>query len=294
MSYRDDREGVTGDVEPPKLLDQVRQRLRVKHYSLRTEQAYVGWIRRFILANGKRHPREMGEREVEAFLTVLATKGHVAAGTQNQALSALLFLYREVLKTDLPWMASVVRAKRPRRIQAVLSRAGVTRVRAAREGRARGMGGRVVEAFRSVLATKGHVAAGTQHQSLAALRFLYREVLKTDVPWMESVVRAKRPRRIPAVLSREEVTRLLAAMEGQGWLMAALLYGTGMRLMECIRLRVKDVDFGRGEIVVRNGKGGKDRRAPLPLRLRTPPQAALESARLQHAGDLAAGLSEVR
>src|SRR3546814_563141 len=99
MSYRDDREGVTGDVEPPKLLDQVRQRLRVRHYSLRTEQAYVGWIRRFILANGKRHPREMGEREVEAFLTVLATKGHVAAGTQNQALSALLFLYREVLKT---------------------------------------------------------------------------------------------------------------------------------------------------------------------------------------------------
>src|SRR3546814_9234263 len=114
MSYRDDREGVTGDVEPPKLLDQVRQRLRVKHYSLRTEQAYVGWIRRFILANGKRHPREMGEREVEAFLTVLATKGHVAAGTQNKALSALLFVYREVLKTDLPWMESVVRAKRTR------------------------------------------------------------------------------------------------------------------------------------------------------------------------------------
>src|SRR3546814_6328474 len=158
MSYRDDREGVTGDVEPPKLLDQVRQRLRVKHYSLRTEQAYVGWIRRFILANGKRHPRAMGEREVEAFLTVLATQGHVAAGTQNQALSALLFLYREVLKTDLPWM--------------------------------------------------------------------------------ESVVRAERPRRIPAVLSREEVTRLLAAMEGQGRLMAALLYGPGMRLMECIRMRV--------------------------------------------------------
>src|SRR3546814_4777596 len=100
MSYRDGREGVTGDAEPPKLLDQVRQRLRLKHYSLRTEQAYVGWVRRFILANGKRHPREMGEREVEAFLTLLATRGNVAAGTQNQALSALLFLYREVLKTE--------------------------------------------------------------------------------------------------------------------------------------------------------------------------------------------------
>lgn len=213
MHYRDDREGVTGKMAPPKLLDQVRQRLRVKHYSLRTEQAYVGWIRRFILANGKRHPRGMGKREIEAFLTVLATKRNVAAGTQNQALAALLFLYREVMKVELPWM--------------------------------------------------------------------------------ESVVRAKRPRRIPAVLSREEVARLLAAMEGPAWLMAALLYGTGMRLTECIRLRVKDVDFERGEIVVRNGKGGKDRRVPLPLRLREPLQAAIERTCMQHAADLAEGLGEV-
>ncbi len=212
MSYRVEREGVTGKVGRPMLLEQVRQRLRVKHYSVRTEQAYVGWIRRFILANGKRHPRDMGEREVEAFLTVLATKGNVAAGTQNQALSALLFLYREVLKLELPWM--------------------------------------------------------------------------------ENVVRAKRPRRIPAVLSREEVTRLLAALEGPAWLMAALLYGTGMRLMECIRLRIKDVDFDRGEIVVRNGKGGKDRRVPLPLRLRESLRAAIEHACLLHASDLADGLGE--
>src|SRR3546814_10992750 len=110
---------------------------------------------------------------------------------------------------------------------------------------------------------------------------------------MESVVRAKRPRQIPAVLSREEVTRLLAAMEGQGWLMAALLYGTGMRLTECIRLRVKDVDFGRGEIVVRNGKGGKARRVPLPLRLREPLQPAIERARLQHEVALAERFAEV-
>lgn len=213
MNYGSNQEGVTGKVGPPMLLDQVRQRLRVKHYSMRTEQAYVGWIRRFILANGKRHPRDMGEREVEAFLTLLATKGNVAAGTQNQALSALLFLYREVLKLELPWM--------------------------------------------------------------------------------ENVVRAKRPRRIPVVLSREEVTRLLSALDGQLWLMAALLYGTGMRLMECIRLRVKDVDFGRGEIVVRDGKGGKDRRVPLPLRLREPLQAAIERACLLHAPDLVDGLGEV-
>ncbi|MDN5781464.1 MAG: integron integrase [Luteimonas sp.] len=214
MSYGTNREGVTKElVGPPKLLDRVRQRLRVKHYSVRTEQAYVGWIRRFILANGKRHPREMGEREVEAFLTLLATKGNVAAGTQSQALSALLFLYREVLKLELPWM--------------------------------------------------------------------------------ENVVRAKRPRRIPVVLSRDEVTRLLSAMEGPTWLMAALLYGTGMRLMECLRLRMKDVDFGRGEIMVRDGKGGKDRRVPLPLRLREPLQAAIEHACLLHGSDLVDGLGEV-
>src|SRR3546814_9377374 len=102
------------------------------------------------------------------------------------------------------------------------------------------MGEREVEAFLTLRATRGNVAAGTQNQALSALLFLSREVLKTELPWMESVVRAKRPRRIPAVLSRAEVTRLLAAMEGQGWLMAALLYGTGMRLTECIRLRVKD------------------------------------------------------
>ncbi len=198
---------------PPRLLDQVRAALRVRHYSRRTEQAYVGWIRRFILANGKRHPAGMGAAEVEAFLTVLATRHEVAAGTQNQALAALLFLYREVLGIDLPWM--------------------------------------------------------------------------------EDVVRAKRPRRIPVVLSRGEVTSLLAVLEGQAWLMAALLYGTGMRLMECLRLRVKDVDFARNEIVVRDGKGGKDRRVPLPQRLREALQAAMERTRVLHAGDLAQGAGEV-
>lgn len=224
MGYGSKDGGVTGNRgavvgsgrgrgKTPGLLAQVRQRLRVKHYSVRTEAAYVGWIRRFILANGRRHPREMGEREVEAFLILLATKHDVAAGTQNQALAALLFLYREVLKVDLPWM--------------------------------------------------------------------------------ENVVRAKRPRRIPVVLSRDEVMRLLSAMEGQAWLMAALLYGTGMRLMECVRLRVKDVDFGRGEIVVRSGKGGKDRRVPLPRKLREPLQAAIERACLLHASDTEAGLGEV-
>lgn len=221
MSYTPIPEGVTGlgdmagasGASPPRLLDQVRARMRVRHYSKRTEQAYLGWIRRFILANGRRHPRDMGGPEVEAFLTQLATTGKVAAGTQNQALSALLFLYREILGVDLPWM--------------------------------------------------------------------------------ENVIRAKRPRRIPTVLSREEVDRLLAGLDGQQWLMAALLYGTGMRLMECLRLRVKDVDFARKEIVVRDGKGGKDRRVPLPNRLREPLHAAIERVRILHLHDLGEGYGAV-
>lgn len=214
MSYTGAKEGVTGAAERgPTLLEEVRRAIRVRHYSKRTEQAYVGWIRRFVIATGRRHPRELGGREVEAFLTRLASDHDVAAGTQNQALAALLFLYKEVLKVDLPWM--------------------------------------------------------------------------------EDVVRAKRPRRIPAVLSREETARLLAVLDGQPWLMAALLYGTGMRLMECMRLRVKDVDFARNEIVVRDGKGGKDRRVPLPQRLREALAAAVERARVLHVHDVAQGVGEV-
>jgi integron integrase len=212
MGYTDKDAGVSG-TGGPRLLDQVRRRLRVRHYSLRTEQAYVGWIRRFILANGKRHPRDMGGPEVERFLTTLATEGRVAAGTQNQALAALLFLYREVLEVELPWM--------------------------------------------------------------------------------ESMVRAKRPQKIPVVLSRDEVRRMLAVLEGAPWLMAAMLYGTGMRLMECTRLRVKDVDFGRGEICVRDGKGGKDRRVPLPLKLRDPLLERVERVRVVHERDQADGVAPV-
>ncbi|MEP7187048.1 MAG: integron integrase [Rhodanobacter sp.] len=212
MNYAGESEGVTG-ARTPRLLDQVRARLRLRHYSLRTEQAYVGWIRRFILANGKRHPREMGAAEVEGFLSFLATDGKVAAGTQNQALSALLFLYREVLAIELPWM--------------------------------------------------------------------------------ETMVRAKRPQRVPVVLSREEVTRLLAVMNGAHALMASLLYGSGMRLMECVRLRLKDVDFSLNQICVRDGKGGKDRHVPLPQRLRELLRAQLERASLIHQLDLSAGHGNV-
>ena len=221
MSYRpksgvlsgNETTAVARPPRPPRLLDQVRDRCRLKHYSLRTERVYLYWIKRFILANRKRHPRDMGVVEVEAFLSSLATRDDVAASTQNQALSALLFLYRQVLGIELPWM--------------------------------------------------------------------------------ESVVRAKRPQKIPVVLSRDEVARLLALLDGQVWLMAGLLYGAGMRLMECVRLRVKDVDFGRNEICVRNGKGGKDRRVPLPRRLRERLREQVERVRVIHGQDLLLGLGEV-
>ena len=216
MSYDRESGGMgRGDAESqkPRLLEEVRRRLRVKHYSLRTEAVYLGWIKRFVLANGRRHPRDMGVAEIEAFLSTLAVQGQVAASTQNQALSALLFLYREVLAIELPWM--------------------------------------------------------------------------------ENVVRAKRPRRLPVVLSRGEVQALLMRLDGRTWVLASLLYGTGMRLMECLRLRVKDVDFARNEVTVRNGKGGKDRRTVLPTSLLEPLQREVERARSLHAEDLLAGFGAV-
>jgi integron integrase len=198
---------------PPKLLDQVRDKIRVKHYSIRTETQYVQWIRRFILFHGKRHPKEMGAAEVEAFLTHLAVKGGVSASTQNQALSALLFLYREVLGIELPWL--------------------------------------------------------------------------------DDVVRAKKPQRLPSVLTRAEVTSVLECMDGVYGLMARLLYGTGMRLMEVCRLRVKDVDFGQREILIREGKGAKDRVTMLPDTLVQPLQAFLLKRRRLYEEDVGKDMAEV-
>lgn len=203
----------TSAQKAPRLLDEVRARLRLKHYSLRTEQAYLYWIRRYILANGKRHPRELNGVAVEGFLSQLATKDKVAASTQGQALSAILFLYREVLAIQLPWM--------------------------------------------------------------------------------ENVVRAKQSQRVPVVLSASEVVRLLARLSGREWVMASLLYGTGMRLMECVRLRAKDVDFDRNEITVRDGKGSKDRRTMLPGRLRDALQRQRACVQAIHERDLEAGFGEV-
>ena len=197
----------------PRLLDRLRGAIRRLHYSRRTEEAYIHWTKRFIYFHGKRHPSELGEVAVTAFLNYLATDRKVAAATQNQALSALLFLYKQTLGMELDWL--------------------------------------------------------------------------------DGLVRAKRPQRMPVVLTSDEVGKLLDALDGIQWLMASLLYGTGMRLMECLRLRVKDIDFGYNQIVVRDGKGEKDRITMLPERLIEPLKNQLERARKLHDADLREGFGEV-
>lgn len=199
--------------EPPKLLDQVRNAIRARHYSRRTEEAYVHWIRRYILFHGKRHPRDLGASHVTAFLTSLAVRDRVAASTQNQALSGVLFLYRVVLRQDI-----------------------------------------------------GEI----QHAP-----------------------RAKTPHHVPVVLSSGDVRRVLESLAGVPRLVASLLYGAGLRLQECLELRVKDLDFERREITVRRGKGQKDRRVMLPDTLREPLRAHMETVRAQHASDLVLGWGRV-
>jgi integron integrase len=201
------------ETTPPRLLERTRNALRMRHYSLRTEEAYLGWIRRFVLFHQRRHPAAMGAEEVNAFLTHLATRESVASSTQSQALSALVFLYRHVLDRPLPRL--------------------------------------------------------------------------------EDLVRAHRPRRLPVVLTRDEVRGLLARMHGTPRLVATLLYGTGLRLLEALRLRVKDLDFASRVILVRDGKGRKDRRTMLPLVLMDPLKLHLDAVRQLHERDRAEGFGEV-
>ncbi|ROH93571.1 integron integrase [Stagnimonas aquatica] len=199
----------------PKLLDQVRLRMRAKHYSLRTEQSYLHWIKRFILFHGKRHPRDMGAPEVEAFLTALAVELKVAAATQNLALAAVLFLYREILGVDLPWL--------------------------------------------------------------------------------DGVTRAKKPERLPVVLGTSEVQRLLQNLgdDRPSALLVRLLYGTGLRLMEGLRLRVQDFDLERKQLTVRHGKGGKDRVTVLPQSLLLPLKQHLDERKQLFDRDVLAGVGSV-
>lgn len=197
----------------PRLMDQVRDILRVRHYSYRTEQQYVGWIRRYILYHGRKHPRDLGPDDLRAFLTYLAVERDVAAATQAQALAALLFLYRHVLRIDLPWVGNVVRARRPKKL--------------------------------------------------------------------------------PVVLSRTEARRVLEELRGDYALAASLLYGSGLRLMEALRLRVKDLDLERRELIVRGGKGNKDRVSIIPLALVEPLRRHINHLREAHAEALARGYGGV-
>ena len=197
----------------PRLLDQVRNKLRVMHYSYRTEEAYVPWVKQYILFSGKRHPRDLGKKELEKFLTYLAVDRKVAASTQNQALSAILFLYQQVLGIDLEWL--------------------------------------------------------------------------------DNVVRAKKPENIPVVLTQAEVEALFDHLSGKYWLMASLMYGSGLRVTECLRLRIQDVDFGYRQIIVRNGKGGKDRLTPLPDVLEAPLRLQIQEAMKVHRKDVVEGYGEV-
>lgn len=206
--------GSTVSPDSPKLLERVRSRLRLLHYSMRTELAYMQWIKRYVVFHRKRHPAEMGKAEVEAFLSDLAIERNVSAATQNQALSALLFLYREVLEMELPWL--------------------------------------------------------------------------------EDVVRAKKPARLPTVLTRAETVALLAQVqEGETRLVVQLLYGSGLRLLEALRLRVKDVDLARKELLVRDGKGGKDRVTMIPAQLVTQLQRQIAWRKLLHESDVAEGRGDV-
>ncbi len=196
----------------PRLLDQLRSAIRLRHYSIRTEQSYVHWVRRYVLFHGKRHPAEMGADEVTRFLSHLAVDRHVSASTQNQALAAILFLYRHVLGIELPWL--------------------------------------------------------------------------------NDVVRAKRPVRIPVVFTRDEVRRLLAPLEGTVWLMASLIYGAGLRVSECVHLRTKDVDFHYCQLIVRDSKGQKDRVTVLPSALIEPLRTHLARVKTLHELDLKDGFGE--
>lgn len=197
----------------PKLLDHAREQIRLRHYSIRTEESYLGWMRRFIRFHQFRHPMDLGPNEVESFLSSLVMEGDVASATQAQALSALLFMYRIVIGVDMPWL--------------------------------------------------------------------------------DEIVRARRPKRLPTVLTEDEVRRLLSRLDDEMWLVASVLYGGGLRLMEAIRLRVKDIDLERHAITVRSGKGDKDRNTVLPDSLVTALRAQIARVRERHNLDMAAGVANV-
>ena len=213
MNMKNDQNNTRNTTKKPRLLDQVRDILHAKHYSIRTEESYIKWIKQFILFHGKKHPRDMGEKEINEFVTYLAVKRNVAASTQNQALCAIMFLYKEVLNREIDKLGEII--------------------------------------------------------------------------W------AKRPEKLPVVFTVEEVKAVMKHLSGLKWIMANLLYGSGLRLIECLRLRVQDLDYGNKQIIVRNGKGAKDRATLFPEIVKEPLKKHLKEVKLLHLKDLAAGYGKV-
>ena len=296
------------EAQRPRLLDQVRGMALARFGRPEPGERYADWARRYILFHGKRHPGELGLRDIGQFLEHLAKCEKDPLRALEAAREALSFLYEEVLKREigeLPYpeppklLDQLRRAIRLRHYSPRTESCYVEWVerfiRFHRMRHPRDMGGAEIEMFLTDLAVKGHVSASTQNQGFNALLFLYQQVLKIDMPKVDAV-RAKRPKRLPTVISPEEVRLLLDSMvggEGVFHLMAGLLYGAGLRREECCRVRVHDLDLGRRQIVVRHGKGGKDRVVMLPRSLQKDLERHLARRRQLHDQDLAAGLARV-
>jgi hypothetical protein len=293
---------------PPRLLDQVRQAALAKFGRPEPGDRFAEWIRRFILFHDKRHPREMRSPEIVRFLDHLAKSEKDPLRSLEQAFEAIDFLYREVLRIDvgefaipepprlldrLRW-AIRVRHLSPRTEECYVSwTERFIRFHSMRHPNT--MGAAEIETFLTDLAVKGHVSASTQNQAFNALLFLFGQVLGIELPRLDAM-RARRPKRLPNVLGVDEVRQLLDAVrggEGTFRLMARLLYGGVLRREECCRLRVHDIDLGRCQIVVRHGKGGKDRVVMLPKSARQDLERQLTWRRQLHLRDVAAGMARV-
>lgn len=301
--------------QPPKLLDQMRAALRARHYPAQAEEAAIAWARSFIIFHHKRHPATLAAPDVTAFLDSLASDAE-----RSEARTAILFLYREILNRPLdlpaaapPAAAYPLRSVAPDPLAILLDQVReALRVKhyAIRTEQAyvdwikrfiryhggrhpRDLGGAEVAAFLTYLATEQHVAASTQNQAFAALLFLYRAVLQQELLYPMATVRARESQHLPAVLTKTEALRVIAQLTGIHQLLAKLLYGSGLRLLEALRLRVKDVDFERRAIIVRDTKGNEDRITMLPDSLIEPLREHLQRVKRLHQEDLAKGYGSV-
>ncbi len=330
--------GLHPDSPTPRLYDRLVAELRARRLGSATEQAYVGWIKRYLQFHDHQHPTRLNQRHLAAFLRRL-TEDKTDGQRRREALAAAFFLYRHVLPDSFPWLTAFEpqnvkpktadaagkgetgrRAQRtvpdsrksPARAEILEQMRRAIRVRNLARSTENSyvnwvnrflrfhhnrhpleMGKTEVSAFLTHLAVEGNVAASTQNQALAALLFLYRNVLERDFGWLDDVVRAKKPKHLPAVFTAEEAEAIIRELSGVRWLMGMLIYGGGLRVTECLRSRVKDLDFERLEITVRDAKGAKDRVTLLPQGLVDPLQKHIEQVRQQHERAMQAGYGGV-